>query len=786
MKPLELELKGFKGIRAGFGVDSIRFNFRGLSKGLVAIIGDNGRGKSTILGNMHPYRIMPDKAGKNYSPRSFNYYNECYGEARKELIFEMDGSEYKSLILIDADKRKTRAYLYKKNNNNWEVYGDTDTGNVEDYDSAIENLVGSPRMFFTSIFRCQKAPSLSNYTRGEMMDIFSELLLTDDLKEMAGNALEISNTYYSLLKEQKNKLSELEEKVIKLEPDNINKKADIEGRLKVLNKEILHYEREVKRVEGAIRDIEIKISLGEEALKNKLRIEDEIKNKDKRINSLNMSLIEKKDLYNNKYKALKARISSTQALIEKIPVLRGLAEEEKVKTSEVLKEKENFLSLDREYEKLNSEIGKIAQVELQIKDLDKEVQRIRLAKKHEVTTAENKLKQAVKNAERLEQVPCKDMDISRVCPLIKDAVLDRDSLPAIEEEFRAAQEENPRESQILARIEELKAEVKDKPSIEEKIREIQALKASLSEKINSLEKELVKIRESLKMLPQAEEAERLMPELNKELESIMEEGRRVISEIEEEIKRALEEKEALGKELSEISIDATLDTQKQNLQAQIDTLIREIEEIKKEKEEKIMALGSIDQSLKQIEESREVLKEVSKRIEKLNKEISEWQIIASALEGIITLEIDDAGPAVTALANDLLHSCYGKRFSVKIKTQEPKVGSDEMKEVFDIEIIDSERGDKKSLSDMSGGEETWIDDAIAKAICLFNASRSGKKYITLFSDEKDGRLSAIRKREFVEVKRRVIEIGGFEREYFVSHTPDIQQMADDSINLDDK
>ena len=35
------------------------------------------------------------------------------------------------------------------------------------------------------------------------------------------------------------------------------------------------------------------------------------------------------------------------------------------------------------------------------------------------------------------------------------------------------------------------------------------------------------------------------------------------------------------------------------------------------------------------------------------------------------------------------------------------------------------------------------------------------------------------------VKRKVLEIGGFFCEYFISHTKEIQDMADDVLNLDD-
>lgn len=56
MQPLTLTLKGFRGIRDGLALDALTLDFERLADGgaLVAIVGANGRGKTTILDNMHP------------------------------------------------------------------------------------------------------------------------------------------------------------------------------------------------------------------------------------------------------------------------------------------------------------------------------------------------------------------------------------------------------------------------------------------------------------------------------------------------------------------------------------------------------------------------------------------------------------------------------------------------------------------------------------------------------------------------------------------------------------
>lgn len=56
MQPLQLTLKGYRGVRAGLGFDALTLDFErhADSAQLVTIAGANGRSKSTVMDNMHP------------------------------------------------------------------------------------------------------------------------------------------------------------------------------------------------------------------------------------------------------------------------------------------------------------------------------------------------------------------------------------------------------------------------------------------------------------------------------------------------------------------------------------------------------------------------------------------------------------------------------------------------------------------------------------------------------------------------------------------------------------
>jgi exonuclease SbcC len=90
----------------------------------------------------------------------------------------------------------------------------------------------------------------------------------------------------------------------------------------------------------------------------------------------------------------------------------------------------------------------------------------------------------------------------------------------------------------------------------------------------------------------------------------------------------------------------------------------------------------------------------------------------------------------------------------------------------------------KSLSLMSGGERTFIDACLTRAIALYLAQNTGRSYATLFSDEADGPLDPEHKRMFMAMKREVLRLGGYRQEFFITQTPHLAAMADAIINLD--
>jgi exonuclease SbcC len=174
-----------------------------------------------------------------------------------------------------------------------------------------------------------------------------------------------------------------------------------------------------------------------------------------------------------------------------------------------------------------------------------------------------------------------------------------------------------------------------------------------------------------------------------------------------------------------------------------------------------------------------------RHLQRLERHLEDWSLLAKALgnDGIIALAIDDAGPALSALANQLLLACYGPRFSVSIQTQLATAKGD-LREGFDITVHDARSDARKSVAKMSGGERIWINECLTRAMALYLAQAGGKRSATLFSDEADGAFDSQHKRRFMAMKREVLRIGGYAQEFFISHTPELAGMADAVIDLE--
>lgn len=190
MQPLLLTLKGFRGIRAGLGLDTLTLDFERHVDGaqLVAIAGANGRGKSSVLDNLHPYMTMPSRAAQA-GPGGFSYYDHVFlPESVKDLTWAQDGRSYRSQIIIRLNgRRRTEAFLHRLDDHGrWQPMrlddGTVSDGKVETYTRCVEAICGSADTFFTSVFSAQGKRQLSTYRNAEIKTLLADLLGQEEIR----------------------------------------------------------------------------------------------------------------------------------------------------------------------------------------------------------------------------------------------------------------------------------------------------------------------------------------------------------------------------------------------------------------------------------------------------------------------------------------------------------------------------------------------------------------------------------------------------------------------------
>lgn len=164
-----------------------------------------------------------------------------------------------------------------------------------------------------------------------------------------------------------------------------------------------------------------------------------------------------------------------------------------------------------------------------------------------------------------------------------------------------------------------------------------------------------------------------------------------------------------------------------------------------------------------------------------------WVLLEQALgrDGIQAREIDQAGPEVSRLTNELLDGCYGSRFQVALVTLQEAERGRVQKEVFDIAVHDGLRGGVRGHNGLSGGEKVLVDEALKLALAIFNARRHGAAFETLWRDECDGALSDENAQRYPEMLRTACRLGGFRNLLFVTHRPDVSAQADALIHVQD-
>lgn len=264
------------------------------------------------------------------------------------------------------------------------------------------------------------------------------------------------------------------------------------------------------------------------------------------------------------------------------------------------------------------------------------------------------------------------------------------------------------------------------------------------------------------------------------------------------VQDSLEIGDALSNQVKDLSVEhvaAVLDLDRvKGGSAAAAQLQAELAQLRADREAAVTAIATatsdaaaVRRRLEELSEKAQRLTVLRGRLAKLDQELLEWQLLQAALDrdGLPALETDQAGPAISALTNQILADCFESRFSVELVTQVSRADGKGMKDDLTLLVTDNTTGQQRDIADLSGGEEIIIGEAFMSAISLFINERSQQPVQTFFRDETTGALTKENTQRYVRMLRKVMALGGVRQILFISHDPDAYALADAQIRVAD-
>lgn len=817
MEILNARLKGFIGFKKGLGIDEVSVDMSGLS-GLIALAGQNGKGKTTLLENLQPFRTVASRKGALYQ-------HVFLRDSEKDLTFRFQGNEYRTLIKIDAKTERQEGFVWK--NGSSEV-----NGKVSEYDTYIAKLLGSSTLFFNSVFCAQNSDKMSDLTAGQLKALFSEFLRLDRYVAYEAAAKQRANIVAAKIADIDIKVASLHEKIIAKE----NLLAEIERN----NDLLTALSADLDREKGALVSCRLEaeklkeiISRNALVIQRKADITANVERLQKELGKEKTAAEAEIEALRAKYRELQSEIAKHEAVLKDKDLINSTSVKEKEldeyleKTipeteriaAEITKHADTIHNIERQADELSVKLGladpvllsldneirdislKISEKEQQIKDIDNDKQAF------DFENTINNCREKIATLD-LKDPACQ----SKTCSFIVSALEASKELPVLERslqqhlELLAAGRIN-----MLADIRLLKTQLehakkdhakrtasvdKEKNQIsEEKAKTERELNAEslvrlskediltdIRQNINKVRAELVRVKGLAGKQPDIRVAESRKADLEKLMLENISQGKTIAAAwAAKEIARKADIGELMAKiAQTEKEIDAEAEGKLKGLNGNIESIEKvELPGIEKSilgNRERIAALQS---ELVKINDAEKELEEVQQKKEQLVNEVSEWVYLKNACgkNGLQALEIDSVAPVITGYANEYTLSAFGPNSAIKVRTLD-----DDSKECFDILIID-EDGEEVALGNRSGGQKVWPLKALRLAMSSINRDKSGRDFKTVFADEEDGALDSEKAVSFVKLYRAFIQQSDFKTCCYISHKRECVNLADHIINF---
>ncbi|MBX3602364.1 MAG: DNA repair protein [Rubrivivax sp.] len=746
---------------------------------------------------------MPSRAGSD-GLGAFSYYDHVYlPEGQKELIWSHGGRRYKTQLVFRLNgKRKTEAFLFESTGSGWKPValadGTPTDGKVDTYERAVNEILGPPETFFTSVFSAQGKRPLSAYKNGEIKTLLADLLGLDEVRAegaRTGEVVRLLKAGLAVIRQEQGKAADALAKLERQWQASAGSADKVEAAQAAKRQAM----RRVEEEQAAVTRLAAEAQAAAATEKRRGELATDRARAVREHDQATRRLEEEGQRLARRATAINERTASRQ---RQHAERRGRLERQRQQLREVAAGAQRVAWASRRVDaaaacvEARTGLLRAAQDDANKVEALRAQQRLQRQELQAIDREAGQL--ALRQADLgrrfglAAQVPCAGTDLQGRCQLLGDAREAQALIPSVEGQLAAFGERKRQALQSLSTIgvelERIGDAAQRRNRCEQRLEASQARQSRLAllaakegevrqaaEGLRAIEEELSGLPEAAASETEEEAAERR--EIAAAQQRLAQEGERSAASLRE----ALERIDAALKALP-VPFDETRLAQARRAAEEAARLLRQAEEVE------LAAVRLHEQAIglqRQLEAAREQQAAADARASRVERELGTWTLLAKCLsnDGVIALDIDDAGPTFSALANDLLLACYGPRFTLEVITQ-TETAKGELREDFDIIVHDGLRGEAKSLKLVSGGERTWINECLTRAIALYLAGNTGRQYGTLFCDEADGSLDPEHKRMFMEMKREVLRLGNYAREFYVSQTPELTAMADAIIDLD--
>lgn len=753
---VSLRIRGSIGLKKGIHKDEISIDFDSYDSGLIALIGENGKGKTTLIENCHPYPQLLTRKGKLQD-------HFCLRDSFREVIYRDRDTKrmVKCLIQIDGANKSGSCNYYAYTSNDcgktWEAVPGLDK-NSKPYEDFVAQTFGPMELFLRTAFITQRPtknlPDLTDATAGEKKTLFVELAGIDYLQRFADAAGE--------REKQASQTAHDAEIKAQMLLNTVSRKADVEKSVAEAENLAAEKQVELEKVTADGKTARTELNAAQEratAERDRAFREKETRADADKIRTDISSL--EAELARNE-SAAKGR-EENEKLISEYETLQTIISDEQKKRSEV--NEKNSAKMSEYFSKKSAYDAKCEEIKKSRDDFANQ----RTAIERDIANARNDIKLHERDVSEIKDTcpTCgQKLPAAKIAELEAKRESAQKTIKLIEDGITEKEE---RLAGIDKKISELTQEMSE-IAFEEPARPKQEIFDSSAEDAAVSKMNAIDISRARAELETAKTAAVRIEGINAQLADkakLLEQTEKTVAEL--EAKR-----------------DGTAESALSEAQSKLDSLTEKYTAIKSEIAATNATVEAGKKTLSEIAGQETELAKAQKDAVEAKAESTEWDLVSKAFgkDGIQALELDALAPGISETANRLLESAYGERFSISIETTRIGGSGKKTKQIEDFKIMVTDDGETTTLENKSGGEAVWIKRAIYDAFAVIRRRNTGFAFLTCFQDETDGALDASAKTAYCRMLEASHEAAKLRHTIIITHSNEVKAMVEQKIAME--